>query len=103
MVALPTSVDVQIPGFIAVMFDVPFPISVPNGSYVSYDPKKGIAVMTVTLKEGSRAFFRNTPVTGPTSFDQLRQAQQEPTRRERTVTTSPRVDCRTAAKRQHSM
>lgn len=80
MVAPLTSVGAQIPGFVAVLFDVPFPISVPNGSYVSYDPKKGIAVITITLKEGSRAFFRNTPITGPTSFDELRKAQQEPTR-----------------------
>ena len=80
MVAPPTSVDVQVPGFIAVLFDVPFPISVRNGSYISYDPLKSIAVITTTLKEGSRAFFRNTPITGPTSFDELRKAQQEPPR-----------------------
>jgi hypothetical protein len=80
MAAPHTPVAVLTPGFIAVLFDVPFPISVPNGSYVSHDPKKGIAVITVTLKEGSRAFFRSTPIAGPTSFDALRKAQQEPPR-----------------------
>jgi len=65
------------PGFIAVLFDVPFPISIPNGNYISYDSQKGIAVIAVTLKEGSRAFFRNTAISGPTSFEELRRAQQE--------------------------
>jgi len=77
MAASTTNVPVQAPGFIAVSFDVPFPISVPNGNYIVHDPKKRIAVVTVTLKEGSRAFFRNTPITGPTSFTELRRAQQE--------------------------
>lgn len=80
MVAPLASVAVRTPGFVAVLFDVPFPISVPNGSYISYDPEKSIAVITVTLKEGSRTFFRNTPITGPTSFDDLRKAQQVPVR-----------------------
>jgi hypothetical protein len=75
-----TPAPAQTPGFIAVLFDVPFPISIPNGSYISYDPMKSIAAITVTLKEGSRAFFRNTAITGPTSFEELRRAQQEPPR-----------------------
>src|SRR5271166_3400754 len=68
------------PGFIAVIFDVPFPTSVPNGSYISFDPVKTIAVVTLTLREGSRAFFRNRPLVGPTSFQELHQAWQEPQR-----------------------
>ena len=68
------------PGFIAVLFDVPFPTSVPNGSYLSFDPVKTLAVVTLTLREGSRAFFRNRPVIGPTSFQELQQAWQEPQR-----------------------
>jgi hypothetical protein len=43
-----TPAPVQTPGFIAVLFDVPFPISIPNGSYISHDPKKGIAAVTST-------------------------------------------------------
>jgi hypothetical protein len=68
------------PGFVAVFFDVPFPISIPNGTYVVHDPQKEIAAVTVTLREGSRAFFRSRPIVGPTSFEQLRGAWQEPDR-----------------------
>ena len=83
MDAPPTPVAVQTPGFVAVLFDVPFPISLPNASYLSYDPKKSVAVITVALREGSRAFFRNGPITGPTSFDELQKAHQEPIRPKR--------------------
>jgi hypothetical protein len=70
----------ETPGFIAVFFDIPFPTSVPNGSYVTFDPAKGIGVVTLTLREGSRAFFRNRPIVGPTSFEELQRAWQEPQR-----------------------
>lgn len=66
-----------LPGFIAVSFDIAFPISIPNGTYIVYDPRKEIAAVTVTLREGSRAFFRNRPITGPTSFQELARAWQE--------------------------
>jgi len=58
----------KIPGFVAVFFDVPFPTSIPNGTHSAFDPVKGIAAVTVTLREGSRAFFRNRPIVGPASF-----------------------------------
>lgn len=67
-------------GFVAVFFDIPFPISIPNGTYLVHDPQKEVAAITVTLREGSRAFFRNRPIVGPTSFEQLRGAWQEPDR-----------------------
>jgi len=70
----------QVPGFIACFFDIPFPTSVPNGTYVARDPVKGLAAVTLTLREGTRTFFRNVPIEGPTSFEQLRKAQQEPPR-----------------------
>jgi len=62
------------PGFVSVLIDVPFPISIPNGAYFVYDPQKGIAAIEVSLREGSRAFFRNRPIQGPTSFTDLRDA-----------------------------
>lgn len=69
------------PGFVAVFFDIPFPLPIPNGAYRAYDPEKGVACVQVSLKEGSRAFFRNRPIVGPTSFGELRAAaegQQRP-------------------------
>ncbi len=65
------------PGFVAAFFDIPFPISIPNGAYLTYDPRKEVACVEVRLGEGSRAFFRNRPIVGPTSFQQLRSARQE--------------------------
>src|SRR5438105_12454537 len=67
----------QTPGFVAVFFDIPFPLSVANGAYLTYDPIKEIACIEVTLREGSRAFFRNRPITVPTSFENLRTAAQD--------------------------
>ncbi len=64
-------------GFVAVFFDIPFPISIPNGTYFVHDPQAEIAAITATLREGSRAFFRNRPIIGPTSFQQLRGVWQE--------------------------
>jgi hypothetical protein len=64
------------PGFIAAFFDIPFPISVPNNTYLVYDPQKEVAFIEVTLREGARAFFRNRAIQGPTSFEELRQAAQ---------------------------
>jgi len=69
------------PGFVSVIFDIPFPISVPNGTYLVHDTKKEIACIELVLREGSRCFFRNRPITGPTSFEDLRKAdytQQRP-------------------------
>jgi hypothetical protein len=65
------------PGFVAVFFDIPFPISIPNGTYRAYDPRKRVACVTVTLREGSRAFFRNRPLIGPSSFQDLKTAAHE--------------------------
>ena len=62
------------PGFVSVLLDVPFPISIPNAAYFVFDPEKGIAAIEVSLREGSRAFFRARPIQGPTSFTDLRQA-----------------------------
>ncbi|MGD0956185.1 MAG: hypothetical protein ABR953_05070 [Candidatus Acidiferrales bacterium] len=62
------------PGFVSVLLDVPFPISIPNAAYLVFDPEKGIAAIEVSLREGSRAFFRDRPIQGPTSFTDLRQA-----------------------------
>jgi hypothetical protein len=69
-----TSMMYSGPGFIAVLLDVPFPISIPNAAYFVFDPEKGIAAIEVSLREGARAFFRNRPIQGPTSFADLRQA-----------------------------
>jgi hypothetical protein len=60
------------PGFVTVILDIPFPLALPNGCYTVLDPAKEIAVVQSTLREGSRAFFRNTPIVGPTSFNDLR-------------------------------
>jgi len=65
------------PGFVVAIFDIPFPISVPNGAYYAYDPVKGLGCVEVALREGSRAFFRNRPIIGPTSFGELLQAARE--------------------------
>ena len=65
------------PGFVAVIFDIPFPISVRNRAYLVHDPKKEVACAELALREGSRAFFRNRPITGPASFENLRKAVQE--------------------------
>jgi len=65
------------PGFVAVFFDIPFPISIPNGAYLTYDPQKTVACVQTNLREGSRAFFRNRPIIGPTSYQDLAKASQE--------------------------
>lgn len=62
------------PGFVSVLLDAPFPISIPNAAYLAFDPEKGVAAIEVSLREGSRAFFRDRPIKGPTSFTDLRQA-----------------------------
>ena len=59
------------PGFVTAIFDIPFPISIPNGAYLTFDPVKQVGCVEITLREGSRAFFRNRPITGPTSFSEL--------------------------------
>jgi len=65
------------PGFVAVLFDIPFPVSIPNGAYIVYDPRKDVACIQVTLREGSKAFFRNRPIVGPTSLESLKAAASE--------------------------
>jgi hypothetical protein len=65
------------PGFLTVILDIPFGVAIPNGSYTVYDPVKGIAVVQTTLKEGSRTFFRNAPIVGPTSFRDLQSKARE--------------------------
>jgi hypothetical protein len=58
------------------MLDIPFGIAVPNGAYIVFDPVKSIAVVQTTLNEGSRTFFRNEPIIGPTSFNDLKKKTQ---------------------------
>lgn len=65
------------PGFVSVFFDIPFPLSIPKGGYVVYDPCKEVACIEVTLREGSKTFFRNRPIIGPTSFESLKAAASE--------------------------
>jgi hypothetical protein len=62
------------PGFVSVLLDVPFPISIPNAAYFVFDPQNGIACIEVSLQEGVRAFFRSRPIQGPTSFAELQRA-----------------------------
>ena len=68
------------PGFIAAVLDVPFPIAIPNGAYFAFDPVSSVGAVEVALKEGSRAFFRSLPITGPTSFQELQAAAAQQTR-----------------------
>jgi hypothetical protein len=65
------------PGFLTVILGIPFGVAIPNGSYTVYDPVKGIAVVQTTLREGSRTFFRNAPIVGPTSFRDLQSKARE--------------------------
>ena len=65
------------PGFITVILDIPFSLAIPNGQYTVFDPVKGTAIVQPVMKEGSRTFFRDTPITGPTSFDDLKRKAQE--------------------------
>lgn len=53
-------------GFVSLMLDIPFGIGLPNGGYKVYDPVKGIAIVQITLREGSRSFFRGVPISSPT-------------------------------------
>jgi len=71
------------PGFVAVMLDVPFPISIPSAAYLVFDPVKSVAAIEVSLQEGSRAFFRSRPIQGPTSFTDLQKASADMERRDR--------------------
>jgi hypothetical protein len=59
------------------MLDIPFGLGLPNGGYTVFDPVKRIALFQPTLKEGSRTFFRNQPIIGPTSFNDLRRKARE--------------------------
>jgi hypothetical protein len=54
-----------LPGVVSVIFDVPFPISIPDDHYTAYDPQKVTAVVTVAAKTGKRAFFRAGRIVGP--------------------------------------
>jgi hypothetical protein len=60
------------PGFITAILDVPFCVAIPNSCYRVFDALKGMAIVQSTLREGSRAFFRDTPIIGPTSFNDLK-------------------------------
>jgi hypothetical protein len=51
------------PGFVAVNFDIPFPTAIPNGSYVTTDLENSFAYVILTLREGTRAFFRKVRIT----------------------------------------
>jgi len=61
----------QGPGFITVILDITFSLAIPNGQYTVFDPVKGTAIVQPVMK-GSRTFFRDTPITGPTSFVDLK-------------------------------
>ena len=65
------------PGFITVILDIPFSLAIPNNCYTVFDPVKGIAIVQPTMKEGSRTFFRDTPIIGPTSFSDLKLRARE--------------------------
>jgi hypothetical protein len=65
------------PGFVATTFDVPFPVAIPNGAYLCFDPAKEVGVVETTLREGSRVFFRGRPLKGPTSFRELQVAARD--------------------------
>ena len=65
------------PGFITVILDIPFSLAIPNGQYTVYDPVKKIAIVQVAMREGSRSFFRDTPITGPTSFTDLKRKAKD--------------------------
>jgi hypothetical protein len=79
-VANPPAAPVQIPGFISVIFDVPFPISVPDDHYTAHDPDKGVSVITVSAKSGTRGFFRTGQITGPGTFQNQQQQLLGPPR-----------------------
>ena len=59
------------PGFVTLILDIPFGLGLPNGGFATFDPLKDMALIQPVLKEGSRSFFRNTPISGPTSFADL--------------------------------
>lgn len=65
------------PGFITVILDIPFSLAIPNDCYTVFDPVKGIAIVQPTMREGSRSFFRDTPIIGPTSFSNLKLKARE--------------------------
>jgi hypothetical protein len=65
------------PGFITVILDIPFSLAIPNNCYTVFDPVKGIAIVQPTMKEGSRSFFRDVPIIGPTSFSDLKLKARE--------------------------
>jgi hypothetical protein len=67
----------QGPGFITVILDIPFSLAIPSGQYTVFDPVKGMAIVQLVMKEGSRTFFRDSAITGPTSFDDLKRKAQE--------------------------
>lgn len=67
----------QGPGFITVILDIPFSLAIPNGQYTVFDPVKSMAIVQPVMKEGSRTFFRDTPITGPTSFEDLKRKAKE--------------------------
>ena len=54
------------------ILDVPFCLAIPNGCYRVFDPVKQMAIIQTTLREGSRTFFRNMPIIGPTLFTDLK-------------------------------
>ena len=37
------------PGFVAMLLDVPFPISIPSAAYLVFDPVKGVAAIECQL------------------------------------------------------
>lgn len=64
-------------GFVAVTLDLPFGIALPAGVYLVRDPRHERAVIQPVLREGSRVFFRNMPIIGPTSFKELQQRAKD--------------------------
>jgi len=78
-----TPISLTGPGFIAVILDVPFPVSISPGAYHVFDPVKQIAAVEVSVQEGSKTFFRSRPIQGPTSFTELQTAWANMERRDR--------------------
>ena len=59
----------KVPGFIALYFDIPFPVSVHDNDYFVRDPIGGAAIITLKLREGSRAFYKNSQMAGGPSSE----------------------------------
>jgi hypothetical protein len=50
------------------LLDVPFPISIPSAAYFVFDPVKGVAVIEVSMQEGSLESIRPEPTYSGSHF-----------------------------------